>query len=108
MSAATTSAAGRLTDAELKAQEKAARKAESTPMTAPEARPALAVNTRRMQLTRVPVMSCCTLKGPKMVAMLGMRLPRNWATTTRAMPIAVYAIHLVALLFMGRYLVSVN
>ena len=35
MSAATTSAAGRLTDAELKAQEKAARKADSRPMTAP-------------------------------------------------------------------------
>ena len=73
---------------------KAARREDSTPMTAPEAMPARAVNTRRMQLTRVPVMSCWTLKGPKMVAMLGILLPRNWATTTRATPMAVTAIHL--------------
>ena len=68
-------------------------------MTAPEATPAWAVNTRRTQLTRVPVMSCWTLKGPKMVAMLGIRLPRNWAATTRATPMAVTAIHFAGVFF---------
>ena len=39
-------------------------------MATPEVSPALAVKTRRTQLTRVPVMSCLTLKGGDQAAQI--------------------------------------
>ena len=74
-----------------------ARAEENRPMQMPERAPVRAAKTKSTQLTRLPVMSWVTDRGPITTAPAGKSFPASWARTTRAMPMAVSAMKRIAL-----------